>query len=193
MAVGILAFGSVIDEPGPELTAVVTRRIAVETPFAVEFAHSSRTRDGAPTLAPVSEGGAHVPASVLVVDESVTEAQARAMLYRRETGRRDDAGAASRAAWMAELPGFAGLSTCLYAAFAADIRPLTAPALAGLALRSAAAPAGALRRDGISYLHQQKRRGITTPLMPGYEQALLARTGAGDLDGAWERARSGAY
>ena len=192
MGVGILAFGSIAGEPGAELAAAVTRRIEVETPFAVEFARSSRTRDGAPTLVPVSEGGAHVPASVLVLDDSVTVAEARAMLYRRETGRPNDISAGSRAAWIAELAGFAGISTCLYTALPANIRPLTAEKLAELALHSAAAAAGAERRDGISYLQQQKRRGLVTPQMPAYEEAVLARTGARNLDGAWERARSGA-
>ncbi len=192
MAVGILAFGSITGEPGTELAAAATRRIEVVTPFAVEFARSSRTRDGAPTLVPVSEGGAHVPATVLVLDDSVTVADARAMLYRRETGRLYDTGAGSRAVWIAELASFAGTSTCLYTALQANIRPLTAEKLAELAVRSAAAPAGAERRDGISYLQQQKRRGLVTPLMPAYEEGVLTRTGADDLAGAWERARLGA-
>ena len=192
MGVGILAFGSIAEEPGAELAAAVTWRVEVETPFAVEFARSSRTRDGAPTLVPVSEGGTRVPASVLVLADSATAADARAMLYRRETGRLHDKSAGSGAAWIAELAGFAGLSTCLYAAFEANIRPLTAEKLAELAVCSAAAAAGATRRDGISYLEQQKRRGLVTPLTSPYEEAVLARTAARDLDGAWELARSGA-
>lgn len=192
MDFGILAFGSIAEEPGTELAAAVIQRIEVETPFAVEFARSSRTRDGAPTLVPVSEGGAHVPASVLVLDDFVTVAKARAMLYRRETGRLNDMSAGSRAAWISELARFAGLSICLYTALPANIRPLTAAKLAELALHSAAAAAGAERRDGISYLQQQKRRGLVTPQMSPYEEALLARTGARNLHGAWERARSGA-
>jgi hypothetical protein len=191
MGIGILAFGSIAEEPGTELATAVTRRIEVETPFAVEFARSSRTRDGAPTLVPVKEGGAHVPAAVLVLDDSVAVAAARAMLYRRETGHLNDTSAGSRVAWIAELPGFAGTSTCLYTAMQPNIRPLTADKLAELAIDSAAAPAGAEHRDGISYLQQQKRRGVATPLMPSYEEAVLARTGARNLDGAWERARSG--
>lgn len=190
--VGILAFGSIVDDPGVELKAVITRRIGVETPFAVEFARSSRSRDGAPTLVPVSGGGAHVPASVLVLDNSVTVADARAMLYRRETRRPDDMSGGSRAAWISDLPGFAGLKTCLYTAFKANIRPLTAQKLAELAVRSASAAAGAERRDGISYLQQQKLRGLVTPLLSPYEQAVLKRTGAHDLADAWKRVRSGA-
>jgi hypothetical protein len=191
MSVGILAFGSIAEEPGTKLAAAVTRRIEVQTPFAVEFARSSRTRDGAPTLVPVSEGDAHVSATVLVLDDSVTKADARAMLYERETRRPHDKSAGSQADWIAQLTNFGGTSTCLYTALAANIRPLTAGKLAELALRSAAAPAGAERRDGISYLQQQKRRGLQTPLMPAYEHAVLTITGAGDLAGAWQRARSG--
>ena len=191
MSVGILAFGSINETPGAELAAAVTERIEVETPFCVEFARSSRIRDGAPTLVPVSEGGAHIRAWVLVLGDAVTVADARAMLYRRETGRLNQRGDGSHAGWIAELAGFAGTGTCLYTALEANIRPLTAEKLAELALRSAAAPVGAQRRDGISYLQEQKRRGIVTPLMSPYEEAVLARTSALDLDGAWERARSG--
>ncbi len=190
MTVGILAFGSIAEEPGTELAAAVVRRIGVQTPFAVEFARSSRTRDGAPTLVPVSEGGAHVSATVLILDDSVTQADARAILYRRET-RRPHKDAGSRVGWIAQLTDFGGTSTCLYTALPVNIHPLTAGKLAELALRSAAAPAGVERRDGISYLQQQKRRGLMTPLMPAYERAVLTITGAGDLADAWERARSG--
>ena len=190
MGLGILAFGSLVEEPGAELEAAVRQLLEVETPFLVEFARSSQTRDGAPTLVPVTEGGAHIPASVLVLDESVTVADARAMLYRRETGRPNDASAASRVGWIAELSDFEGICTCLYTALEANIPPpLTPEKLAELALRSAVALSGAKRRDGISYLQQQKRRGVETPLMGAYEQAVLERTGTRDLEEAWERVR----
>jgi hypothetical protein len=190
MSIGILAFGSINEEPGAELAAAVTRRIEVETPFDVEFARSSRTRDGAPTLVPVKEGGARVPASILVIDDFVTVAGAYGMLYRRETGLLRDTSTHSRADWIAELTGFAGTSTCLYAALRPNIQPLVAERLAELAIHSAAALAGADRRDGISYLLQQKRRGVATPLMPAYEKAVLAQTDTHDLIEAWEQVRS---
>jgi hypothetical protein len=192
MNVGILAFGSIAGDSNTELTAAATQRIEVQTPFAVEFARSSRTRDGAPTLVPVSAGGAHVPGSVLVLDDSATAAEARALLYRRETGRLDDISGAANASWIAELTGFAGIGTCFYTALAPNIRPLTAQRLAELAVRSAAGSVGAEQRDGISYLRQQKGRGVLTPLMPAYEEAVLALAGACDLTAAWERVRSGA-
>jgi hypothetical protein len=190
MRVGILAYGSILEDPGWQLAAAITRRIAVETPFAVEFARSSRTRDGAPTLVPVSKGGAPAPALVLVLNDSVTVADAREMLFRRETWRLSDRSAGSQAGWITELAGFAGTVTCLYTSLQANIRPLTGEKLAELALYSAAAAAGAERRDGISYLQEQKRRGLATPLMPSYEEEVLERTGADDLAVAWRRARS---
>jgi cation transport regulator ChaC len=193
MAVGIMAYGSLVDEPGVGLDAVTIRRISLKTPFLVEFARSSATRDGAPTLIPVREGGALIPAWLLVLDESVTLAGARALLYRRET-HRDDASVPAQVDWIHGLPHFWGTSVCLYAALAANIPPpLTGEKLAELAVASATAPSGADKRDGISYLAQQKHRRIRTPLMASYAQAVLARTSARDLDEAWRRARSGDF
>jgi hypothetical protein len=193
MSVGILAFGSLVENPGSELAPNIVRRIVgAETPFAVEFARSSRTRDGAPTLVPVSVGGAPLSATVLVLDDGIDEHAAAGLLYRRETWQ---IGAASRALdagadWIRALPGFAGLEVCLYTALEANIQPLTASRLAELALQSASATAGEARRDGISYLAEQKSRGIETPLMPAYEAEVLARTTSDDLADAWRRARA---
>ena len=82
--VGILAYGSLIDDPGEEIaSAIRTVKGPVLTPFAVEFARKSRTRKGAPTLVPVERGDARVEAKVFVLNVSVEEAVNR--LYRRET------------------------------------------------------------------------------------------------------------
>ena len=54
--IGILAYGSLIDDPGDEIKPLVKQKIeGVETPFAIEFARSSKSRNGAPTLIPVSQ------------------------------------------------------------------------------------------------------------------------------------------
>ena len=80
--VGILAYGSLIDRPGPEIEEVRIRTIEnVTTPFAVEYARSGRGRGGAPTLVP-HERGSRVQAHVIVVDTSVDDAADR--LWRRE-------------------------------------------------------------------------------------------------------------
>ncbi|GAA4131236.1 hypothetical protein ACFFTN_26415 [Aminobacter aganoensis] len=62
-AVGILAYGSLIGDPGAEIEPAITSRIACLTPFPVEFARQSRTRKGAPTLVP-SERGASIRAQM---------------------------------------------------------------------------------------------------------------------------------
>jgi hypothetical protein len=190
MSVGILAFGSIVDSPEAEIATAVVRRIDVETPFPVEFARSSRTRDRAPTLVPVRDGGARVPATVLILDDSIVEDDARAMLYQRETGRSASRKTVLGADWIGVLTGFEATSTCLYTALPANIEPLTAGRLADLAVHSAIGPSGAVHRDGISYLLQQKRRNVTTPLLTPYEEAVLARVGALDLADAWKRIRS---
>lgn len=192
MTIGILAFGSLLSEPGAELQACVVRRIeGIETPFPVEFARSSRTRGGGPTLVPVTADGAAVGASVLVLEDTVDEELAHDLLYRRETRQVGEPVSyrAARAGWIQSISPFDSLSACLYTALRANIHPLTVARLADLALTSASGAAGADKRDGISYLEEQKRRGVVTPLMPGYEQEVLARTGGRDLSDAWARAR----
>lgn len=189
MTGGILAYGSILDHLGDGLAAAVTSRIEpVATPFAVEFARSSRTRDGAPTLIPVAPGGAPVSGAILVLDDTLSEAEARDLLYRRETGQLNRP--ASAIDWIPSLANFQGLDFCLYTALPANIAPLTPERLATLAVSSAARPAGETRRDGISYLADQKARGVRTPLIPEYEAAVLAMTEARDLAAAWAKARS---
>jgi hypothetical protein len=191
VTIGILAFGSLLEDPGDELrTAIAERRDGFETPFEVEFARTSRSRDGAPTLVPF-EPGAHVEASVLVLERAITEDRAKGILYRRETR---NAGAPDAVAhstvWIKACHDIGGVDVCLYTALRANIEHLTASRLAELAIASATRPAGAHKRDGISYLRAQKGRGITTPLMPAYEAQILAQSEATDLLDAWQRARS---
>ena len=84
--IGIFAYGSLITDPGMEIqqaTIDITRE--VRTPFRVEFARSSTSREGAPTLVPVDSGGACVAAIIYGVE--VSEQQAADMLYRREIHR----------------------------------------------------------------------------------------------------------
>jgi acyl transferase domain-containing protein len=84
---GILAFGSLRNDPGEELEAATTSRQPMRTPFRVEFARVSEKRGRAPTLVPVVSGGAVVEAEVLVLNDSISEEDAASILWRRETGR----------------------------------------------------------------------------------------------------------
>ncbi len=199
MTIGILAYGSLIPNPGAEIAPLIVRRVTgVETPFSIEFSRSSRVRDRAPTLVPVARGGARVSGVVLVLEDAVTETAAQDMLYRRERNRvgssdvyADVDPADPDSAFLGRLDSFAGMDVVLHAALRANIWEPTAELLACLAIESAAAPSGATGRDGISYLMDAKRSGIVTPLMSGYEAEILRLTGGRDLEEARAIARKG--
>ena len=192
MTIGILAYGSLIPNPGAEIGPVTVRRIGgVETPFRVEFSRSSRVRDGAPTLVPVTRGGARVTGVVLVLHDSVNETAAQDMLYRRERNRvgsddryADVDPANPDSAFLGRLDGFAGLDVVFHAALRANIEEPTPELLARLAIASTEAPSGAVDRDGIRYLMDAMQSGIVTPLMPEYEKEILHQTGGRDLEEA---------
>ena len=199
MTIGILAYGSLIPNPGAEIGAVTVGRIAgVETPFRVEFSRSSRVRDGAPTLVPVDKGGGKVSGVVIVLRESVTETAAQDMLYRRErnrVGSGDVYADVDRtnidSAFLGRLDHFAGLRAVFHAALRTNVDEPTPEMLARLAIASAATPSGAVARDGISYLRAAKQSGIVTPLMAEYEREILRQTGGRSLEKALAIARRG--
>src|SRR5258708_23224778 len=84
--VGILAYGSLIEDPGPEIAAATARiESGVTTPFRVEFARTSTTRGGAPTLMPVTAGGAPVPAQIIVLKDTISREEHPALLCRPKT------------------------------------------------------------------------------------------------------------
>jgi hypothetical protein len=192
--IGILAFGSLIDHPGKEIEAMEIRserRQEVETPFAVEFARSSRGRAGAPTLVPHSQGS-KVKANVIVIHSSTLE-YAKDCLWRRELNNVGQGGhyTAHRNpgvnTLVIEQCSLPGLPTVLAARFPPNIEPLTAEHLAELAIASAKELADG--RDGITYLIEAKCNGVRTPLSPSYEQEILRQTGTTTLKDAYKRVR----
>lgn len=191
---GILAFGSLIHEPGRELEAATASRREMVTPFPVEFARSSRTRGGAPTLVPVRSGGARVKAVVLVLKDSISEMEAMSILWCRETNRVGSSRTYTRPTTpgpdrmlVEALTNHEGFAKVFYTDFpeSGKIADPTPGLLAGLALDSVSrADPG---KDGISYLVAAKAAGIATPLMAGYEAEILRRAGAVDLEDALRR------
>ena len=192
--IGLLAYGSLITDPGWEIEKVRTDTVTdVLTPFPVEFARSSgKRRGGAPTLVPYQNGG-RVRAQVFVVSTSADDAAHR--LYRREVH-------AVGSGWRYEhsenpgpnkvvierLEGEFGLDIVLYTRIAPTIDNPTAKKLARLAIDSVAeAHEG---RDGISYLINAMDAGIETPLTTAYAAEILRRTGANDLAGALSTVRA---
>ncbi len=83
-SVGILAYGSLIADPGVEIEPLIGGRIDTLTPFPVEYARFSATRGGGPTAVPHSSGK-RVKAQVLILVDGVALTEARNLLWRRET------------------------------------------------------------------------------------------------------------
>ncbi len=189
---GILAYGSLIDDPGEELQEIITDRLSgVMTPFGIEFARSSLTRDGAPVLVPVSVGGTPVMGVVLILRAGITEQEAMDRLYRREIHRvgcgkcyqHPPDGDLNRMR-IGRCIGLAGIKTLLYASFQQNILNPTAEKLGRLAIESAKAHAGKRGKDGIRYLIGARRNGIRTPLMDGYRHEILRQTETDNLEDA---------
>ena len=197
--IAILAFGSLIEEPGEALSARIHVGVAgVETPFSVEFARKSRKRGFGPTLVPEDIGGSSVNAVLLVLDPEVGLDEAKNLLWRREIGNESSEECYKRPTYPSQdqvlvesFEGFRGFDFVLYTRIDRNIRTLTPDHLAELAIRSARGEAGANGTDGIRYLESAMRQGVTTPLTPRYEAAVLQATGAARLDEAHSRIREG--
>jgi cation transport regulator ChaC len=187
--VGILAYGSLLEDPGKEIEPIIRERIKVRTPFCIEFARTSSTRDGAPTVVVVESGGAQVQGTIFILDESISVESAQDLLWRRET--RNEC--SENHYKISNVPGpntvvverlsdFSGVKVVLYTKLAGNIIDLTAENLADLAIKSARGNAGKEGKDGISYLISLKRQEIVTPLMADYEEAILKRTHSRSLE-----------
>lgn len=196
-SVGILAYGSLRNDPGPEIAPLIRDRLpGVMTPFAVEFARSSCTRDGGPTVIPVESGGTSVPATILILDQVVSVERAEDLLWRRET--RNEA--SDRHYLRAARPGpndtlverlldFHEIGCVLYTRIGRNIEDLSPAGLADLAIISAQRLAGKNGRDGISYLIDVKNNGVCTQLSAAYEQAILDKTDTPNLHEALLKCR----
>ena len=190
--IGILAYGSLIDNPGPELGPNTVAKIKdVYTPFMVEFARKSQSCNYAPTLVPVTEGGASVKGVILILRDGISETEAKNMLWRRETNCFDTrkiyqphANPGDNKVYAEPLEHFKGINVVYYTRIAANIQPLTPAHLAKLAIQSVSLKKKDQERDGISYLINAKANGIQTPLMPAYEQEILQRMNAKNLEEA---------
>lgn len=198
MTIGILAYGSLIGEPGLEIEPLIQKRIHnVKTPFKIEFARSSRTRGHAPTVVPVDEGGSTVNATILVLNEATTTEKATDLLWRRETRNEGSSKHYSRPVTYSpdkmvveQITNFSELDTVLYTKLGGNIDNLCIDELAKLAINSAKSNDVDMGKDGISYLIDIKKQGIITPLMDGYEKTILSLLNVGSLNQALDICRT---
>lgn len=190
--IGILAYGSLIDDPGIELMPLIIDRINCDTPFNVEFARVSKSRDYAPTLIPVLEGGSPIRAQVLVLKETVSLEDASSMLWRRERHIVDTSQSYSRpqnpnsnTVLVEEIIEFCGIERVIYTSLRNNIEDEVTPELlANFALESISKDAGAKHKDGVRYLFNAKKNNIVTPLSEDYEREILKITNTTSLEEA---------
>ena len=197
MGIGILTYGSLLNHPGKELEPKIVKRISnIQTPFKIEFARSSTTRFGAPTLIPVKDGGQKTNAQILILDDDVDEAFASDILWRREADRvgsgqkyKKPAVPGTDDVIIEKIENFSGVPIVLYTVISPNITTLSPKRLAELAIQSAQSKAVLRGRDGINYLIDVKRSGVQTPLMNAYEKQILTIMGASTLEEALLKAR----
>lgn len=183
--IGILAYGSLIREPGVEIEPLIARRILTKTPFGVEYGRLSQGRGGGPTVVP-HPLGKPVTAEILVMQQQVSLAQARDLLWRREvrkegTGRRYVAGNTPNSVLVQDWGAYEGVAAVLYTDFpeAGKVPVPTAEMLAEAAVASVASARPG--KDGISYLIQLMASGVETALTADYAAAVLRLTGSPNL------------
>jgi len=177
--VGILAFGSIITDPKDEIiNGTLEIHKNYTTPFKIEFARKSSSRENAPTLA-VLESGSSVKGQIFVLKDEISLSEAKNILYRREVNKvgQADVYIASKVKWM-EIRELEDKTICdliIYASMSPNIENPSALLLAELAIESAKSLKNHTvqgRRDGIQYLFDVKKMGIKTPLMASYENEL---------------------
>lgn len=167
--VAILAYGSLLYQPGPELALVIVGREPCSTPFPVEYGRASARWGGGPVLVPHPAGGP-VLGALLHLAPSVGLGDAVHMLATRE-GLPDTRGVVE----VADI----GDGIVLTAALP---RNLPAPDMVPRHLaRRALASAATGRRNGVAYLRGAIAAGIRTPCTDAYADAILEITGATTL------------
>ncbi len=186
MTIGILAYGSLIGDPGDEIGPVIKDRIPTETPFPVEYGRfSTSTRGGAPTVVPHTSGKP-VAAEILVLSSEVSLDEAESMLWRRER-RKEGSGEKYRrrttrnAVLVEDSPNFHGIEHVLYTDFNTTGK-ISSPAprvLAEAAVKSVFVAARGM--DGISYLIDLTSKGVITELTEKYKEEILTLTHSNDL------------
>jgi hypothetical protein len=182
--IGVLAYGSLIDDPGPELAAKIKMRLKTLTPFPVEYARiSSGTRAGAPTLVP-HHSGCPVSAEILVLDDDVSVEDAKSLLWRRET-RKTGAEKYSEGTSPNSVLVRVIDTPCVISVLHTDFRDegkIPNPTSDDLAKRAIESVGKADEgRDGISYLMNTMASGIQTSLTRSYCDEILKQTNTGSL------------
>ena len=190
--IGILAYGSLIDNPGEEIEPLIIERIKCITPFKVEYARTSSSRSGAPTLIPTNKIGKQVNATILVLENSTELNYAKSILWKRErhkVGENADyieiKSPKVNQVVVKTINSFENVETVIYTSLGQNISGEINPEkLADLAIKSILDKAGATKKDGIRYLLSAKENNIETEFSNEYEKQILIKTETNTLEEA---------
>lgn len=194
--IGILEYGSLIDDPGIEILPLIVDTIDCETPFGVEFSRISKTRDFAPTLIPVSDAdGLCVRAKILVLCDKINIEEAKSLLWRREARIKDfnrkytePEKITANSIVIETLKKFHGIDSVLYTSIQSNMGLFTYPSiLAHFAIESILSGAGNDGKDGVRYLLNSKKNGIVTKNSNEFEKEILKQTQCESLELAIEK------
>lgn len=196
--IGILAFGSLIDNPGEEISKIENHRIDCETPFKVEFARISSSRSNAPTLIPVgnTSKGRNIKSVIIVLKDDIQLEDAKSILWRRECHITDKSkiykerkNPTSKNVLIGEYENLNNVDKVLYTSFLIqeEYKNISSEKLADFAIYSILSEAGNKEKDGIRYLLSTKRLGIQTELSEDYEKFILEKTDTNSLNEAIEK------
>jgi cation transport regulator ChaC len=188
--IGILAYGSLIDNPGSEIEQLIKKRIECETPFKVEYARKSSSRNDAPTLIPREKIGRNIKAQIFILKDEITIEEAKSILYRREINKvgenikyEEVSSPSINKVQIKIEPNFHQIETVLYTLIGKNIEgDITPDKLADLAINSILINSEG--RDGIRYLKSAKENGIITEFSEQYEKSILEKTETKSLEEA---------
>ncbi|MBC8487128.1 MAG: hypothetical protein H8D45_13955 [Bacteroidetes bacterium] len=190
--IGILAYGSLINNPGKEIEPLIIDRISCRTPFKVEYARTSKSRNGAPTLILTESFGNEVSAIILVLKNTTDLNYAKSILWRRERHKIGDKkeyvepkNPTINQVVVKTINNFKNVETVIYTSIGKNIDGTINPEiLAELAIDSILKDAGKKGEDGIRYLLSAKNNGIITEFSKKYEQLILEKTETKTLEDA---------
>jgi hypothetical protein len=189
--IGILAYGSLIDDPGPEIARHIIGKISCTTPFPIEYSRMSKSRGFAPTLIPVKNKGSKVNALILLMNNKVSIEQVKDMLWRRETRQKDQSKCYvekstpdKNTVQIKVIDNFENTNKVVYTSIPPNVGLVSGAILATLAIKSILSEAGEKGLDGVRYLMAAKRNGIITPLTDEYESEILKYCGVSTLEEA---------
>lgn len=188
--VGILLYGPMLDRVSNEIKTSVKKRInTIRTPFRVELARKNDSYGGAPGLVPVSSGGTKVNAELLVFKDTISERDAKNMLYRMEHDLEGTKKAYKKPSNPTQndfviktLKDFHEVDKVFYPSIGRNINQISPKKLAKLVIDSVY-NTEENEPDGITYLLNLKKYDITTPMSDACEIEILKQTYAHTL---WE-------